>query len=358
MRDRVRVLGLAGMLLMTATAFSCQRPEQESIGGGDEDGPGVSVTGLVSDHTGAAVSNAPIQAKNRETGTAARTRSAADGRFTLSGLAPGVYELSLTMPCCAFKPFVGDGVRIDGGNSQRFDIQLEQDDNFVTVGLHDDPGLLAAAVRSQIPTMPTEPAPETTDGNPDLSGVWLVSEDPFPEPPRPLPEAAALAEQRAADSWGGHPHARCLPWGMPVPYGVGPALAKFVQTQSLLVILFEDTPGFRQVFLDGRGHPANADPTWMGHSVGRWDGESLVVDSTGFNDRAWLLAYPRTEGLHVTERYTRVDLAHLEAQVTIEDPTVFQEPWVANMTWELAPQEEVLEFVCENNRFVATVSSD
>jgi len=142
---------------------------------------------------------------------------------------------------------------------------------------------------------------------------------------------------------------------MPVPFGVGPALAKFVQIPSLLVILFEDPPGFRQVFLDSREHPKNADPTWMGHSVGRWDGDVLIVDSIGFNDRAWMNSYPRTEKLHVSERYKRIDFAHLEVHVTIEDPGVFQKPWTINMTWELAPQEEILEFVCENNKFLENV---
>ena len=356
MKNLVRILELTAMLLMTATAFSCQGLERGSIDGKGDGGPGISVTGLVSDHLGVAVANAPIQAKNKNTGITARTRSSTAGRFTLSNLAPGIYELSVTMPCCAFKPFLKDDVRIEGGYSNQIDIRLEQDEYFVTTGLLDDPGILAAVVRSKISKMPTRPAPKTPDGRPDLSGVWLVSDDPYPEPPLPLPQAAALAKQRDVDLWRDHPHARCLPWGMPVPFGVGPALAKFVQTPSLLVILFEDTPGFRQVFLDGREHPKNADPTWMGHSVGGWDGDVLVVDSTGFNDRAWMNSYPRTEKLHVIERYKRVDFAHLEVQVTIEDPGVFEKPWIINMTWELAPQEDILELVCENNKFLENIS--
>ncbi len=295
------------------------------------------------------MANAPIQAKNKQTGTITRASSSATGRFSLSNLTPGIYELSITMPCCAFKPFVKDDVRIGDQNIQ-IDIRLEEDEYFVTSGLFDDPGILAAAVRSKIPTMPARPAPKTSDGRPDLSGVWLVSDDPYPEQPLALPRAAAPAKQRDNQLQKDHPHAHCLPWGMPVPFGAGPALAKFVQTPSLLVILFEDTPGFRQVFLDGRKHPENADPAWMGHSVGKWEGDVLVVDSIGFNDRAWMNSYPRTEKLHVIERYKRVDFGHLEAHVTIEDPGVFNKPWNINMTWELAPQEEILEFVCENNR--------
>jgi len=84
--------------------------------------------------------------------------------------------------------------------------------------------------------------------------------------------------------------------------------------------------------------------------VGKWDGDTLVIDTTGFNDRGWMEIYPRTEMLHIVERYRRVDFGHLEVQVTIEDPGVFAKPWHMNMTWDLAPQEELIEYVCENNK--------
>ena len=106
------------------------------------------------------------------------------------------------------------------------------------------------------------------------------------------------------------------------------------------MILFEDVPGFRQVFLDGRGHPSNWDPTWMGHSTGKWDGDVLVVDTVGFNDRSWLGGIgggniPHTEMLHMTERYRRVDFGHMDLALTFDDPGTFVKPF--HMTREARP---------------------
>jgi hypothetical protein len=132
---------------------------------------------------------------------------------------------------------------------------------------------------------------------------------------------------------------------------MGPLLWKFAQTPSLLVMLFEDLPGIRQIYLDGRPHPKDWKPTWMGHSVGHWEGDTLVVDTAGFNDKSWLGPYPHTAQLHVIERYRRRDLGHLDVQVVMEDAGTFVKPWTVNMVWNLAPGEEMLEYVCtENNR--------
>ena len=130
---------------------------------------------------------------------------------------------------------------------------------------------------------------------------------------------------------------------------------KFVHTRGLLVLLFEQEPHYRQIFLDGRVHPQQADPTWMGHSVGKWEGDTLVVDTTGFNDKSWLLfatGLPHTEMLHMVERYRRPDLGHLLVDLRLEDPGTFTKPLERHMTWELAPGEEILEDICnENNKF-------
>jgi hypothetical protein len=121
------------------------------------------------------------------------------------------------------------------------------------------------------------------------------------------------------------------------------------------VILFEDNPGFRQVFLDGRGHPSNWEPTWMGHSIAKWEGDVLVVDTIGFNDRSWLGGIgggpvPHTEMLHMTERYRRMDFSHIDLAVTFEDPGTFVKPFHINIRLDLTPQEELMEYVCENNK--------
>ena len=120
---------------------------------------------------------------------------------------------------------------------------------------------------------------------------------------------------------------------------------------ELLVILFEDAPGFRQVFLDGRDHPSNPNPSWMGHSTGRWDGDTLVIDSVGFNDRGWTDTYPRSESMRMEERYTRTEYGRMNLQVKFDDPKVFVKPLVQNIRFDLAPQEELIEYVCENNKW-------
>jgi len=129
-------------------------------------------------------------------------------------------------------------------------------------------------------------------------------------------------------------------------------LYKVVQTPSLLVQLTEDDAHYRQVFLDGRSHPIDLNPTWKGHSTGTWDGDVLVIDSVGFNDKTWLPGFlPHTERLHVIERYQRPDLGHLEIEVTYDDPGALTTPLRVKHIWELVPGEELQEWVCENNRF-------
>ena len=107
----------------------------------------------------------------------------------------------------------------------------------------------------------------------------------------------------------------------------------------------------RQVFLDGRSHPIDPNPTWLGHSVGSWDGDALVIDSIGFNDRSWLdfNGHPHTEMLHVVERYGRPDLGHLELEMTVEDPGALKKPWIIKRTYILDPKEDIMESVCTEN---------
>jgi hypothetical protein len=195
---------------------------------------------------------------------------------------------------------------------------------------------------------PAGSLPRTPDGRPDLTGVWLAKNDLKPGEPALRPAAAAAFEKRKLEK-SDRPSAPCLPLG-PL---IGPRLYKFVQTPSVLVIMFKDVIGYRQVFLDGRPHPKDWRPTWMGHSVGRWEGDTPIVDTVGFNNKSWLGEYSHSEQLHVIERYTRRDLGHMDVQVVMEDPETFLKPWTVNMTWNFAPGEEMLEYVCENNRDVS-----
>lgn len=304
-----------------------------------------SLVGRVLHPEGYGVRNAPIRARNEATGTDARTRSSESGAYSFEDLPPGNYTVSIVMPCCEYDPYVNDSVVVNAGETRVFDIELAAELNIEG----DDPARLNAEFRDR-QVIPDKPVPRTAQGHPDLTGVWLTSEDPYPEQARALPWAEEIAQQRRANSVADHPHTRCLPGSPPVD-GSAAFMAKFVQTPDLIVILSEGTPSFRQIFLDGRGHPASSNPSWMGHSVGRWEGDMLVVDTVDFNDRGWTDVYPRTRMMHMEERYRRPDYGHLEVRVTFDDPGVFEEPWVWNMTWDFAPQEELLEYVCENNKW-------
>jgi hypothetical protein len=306
---------------------------------------GGSLAGTVTYGDRVTVAGAPIQARHKETGAVVRTASAADGRYVLADIAAGVYVVSVAMPCCAYGPFENT-VTVQAGQPTRFDIVLIENVGGRTLG--DDPGRLADVVRRRSPVS-AAPVPRTSAGTPDFSGTWLVSRDRYPERPPALPWAADVVRERIASNFKDAPHTRCMPEGFPVPGAAPPFLSKFVHTSSLLVILFEDAPGFRQIFLDGRAHPPDPNPAWLGHSVGRWEGDTLVVDTVGFNDRSWIGAYPHTERLRTTERYRRVEHGRLDIQVTFDDPGAFLKPWDMNLVFDLAPQEELIEFVCENN---------
>ena len=197
---------------------------------------------------------------------------------------------------------------------------------------------------------PEGPTPRTSDGKPDFSGVWLPSANTNPEPPPILPAAEAQRKQRFAS--GVTPRSLCLPTGIVLTPEIN--LTKFVHTPKLLVILVEGgDPGFRQIFLDGRAHPKDPFPTWQGHSVGRWEGDTLVVDTVGFNDRVslTLTEHPQTEQMHVVERIRRPALGRLEMRYTLDDPGAYSKPLKVRRTLTLAPKEELQEYVCaENNK--------
>jgi hypothetical protein len=151
----------------------------------------------------------------------------------------------------------------------------------------------------------------------------------------------------------------CMPPGVPrVNLGGSRAMPhpfKIVQTPTLVVLLYETSTNqtFRQVFLDGRPFPDDMQPTWLGYSIGRWQGDSLVVETTGFNGRAWVdtgSGHPQTEKAKVTERFTRRDFGHLDIDITIDDPGAYQKPWTARVPQDLLPDSDLIETFCENER--------
>lgn len=227
------------------------------------------------------------------------------------------------------------------------------------------------------------PAHRSPNGTPDLSGVWQIEppqpgeierlignvfedfvvpgDDPrtfskyffniladFKPEDAPLNPATVELMKRLAKTGTRGPETQCLPVGLPrstfisVPF-------KIVQTPGLIIMLYEvvgDVP--RQIYLDGRKLPADPQPSWMGYSVGRWDNGTLVVDSAGFNDISALdsMGHPRSEALHMTERFRRRDFGHMEVAITFDDPRNYTKPFSIRVNLNLLPDTDILETVC------------
>jgi hypothetical protein len=196
--------------------------------------------------------------------------------------------------------------------------------------------------------------PRTADGHPDFSGVYGYGAAPGgrggppPAPPVLKPGAEKYKVVRAADDTG--QYSSCMPPGIPQSFFV-PYYTQIVQAPKHVVIAHEYLNLYRIIPTDGRAQAADPDPGWMGHPVGRWEGDTLVVDSIGYNDKTEINGYRHTESLHVVERFSRPDVNTLQYEATIEDPNVFAAPWVIKRTFPLLPEYDSLnEFVCENNR--------
>jgi len=193
----------------------------------------------------------------------------------------------------------------------------------------------------------TAPAPRGPDGKPDLTGVW---NGPTPEPlldsANAQPWVNDLVRQRQREYHRTRPSYQCLPSGPEADRFAG--WKRVLQTPTAIAILNDDLT-YRMIFMDGRELEANPAPSWMGYSVGRWDGDTLIVDSVGFNDKTWLSRYgqPHTEALRVRERYRRPDFGHLQVEVTFTDPAAYAKPWGFTAHMALAADTEMLESICE-----------
>jgi hypothetical protein len=230
------------------------------------------------------------------------------------------------------------------------------------------------------------PTPRTADGKPDLSGVWQYMRPPGTPPPAPPPTpsaagaggeivpaavrtsqfwnlgasfkdglpfqpwAAELHRQRVASNSEDNPDAHCLPIGVMQLHTHGQP-RKMIQTPGVIAIIYEANSGLRQIFTDGRSLPKDAEPWWYGYSVGKWDGDTLVVESTNFRDLGWLdvEGSPLTESGKIIERYRRPDYGHLEIEVTIDDPKAYTKPWTVKVYQRILPDTELIEFVCGEN---------
>lgn len=243
--------------------------------------------------------------------------------------------------------------------------------------------LLAVSVQAQwikhttpgIPRNPngtpnlTAPAPRIqggpADGKPDLSGLWQTFQgfkytvnqaaDLKPEDqPQLLPAAAAEYKRRqdtiSKDDPVGHCNLPGIPQANVIPYPF-----KIIQTPGQVTILYEAIRTFREIFTDGRGFPEDMQPNWLGYSIGHWEGDTLVVETAGQNDKTWIDTggRPHSEQLRVTERFHRRNFGTIDLEVTINDPGAYTKPWTVKYEVRLLPDTELIEYVCtENNKDV------
>ena len=223
------------------------------------------------------------------------------------------------------------------------------------------------------------PTPKAVDGKPDLSGVWTIETPRAQQPQQPAvaaagtgeipptsrnvfgnigaqiqggapyqPWAAELVKKRMADNSKDNPDANCLPMGV-MQLTSHPFPRKIIQTPTEVLIIYEGSgTTVREIFLDGRALPTDVEPWWNGYSVGRWEGDALVIETTGFMDEGWLdvRGSPLTTNGKIIERFRRPNLGTLELVVTIDDPKAYTKPFSANIRYRLAPDQQLIEFVC------------
>jgi hypothetical protein len=228
-----------------------------------------------------------------------------------------------------------------------------------TIGSKDHEKRLANGVppvqAKKAPAPPAGPTPRMADtGKVDLSGVWVPTSTGLPGDPSYQPAFKKIYDERKASKGKDDPEKFCLPNGAvrlnPLPY-------KIVQRPNMIALLWEgNTHSYRRFFLDGRKPNLDVEPeSYTGLSNGTWDGDTLVVDTVGFNDKTWLDATgkPHSDAMHLTERYTRKDFGHLDMTLTIDDPKAYTKPWTVNENSRLLPDTDLLEYICsEDNKDV------
>ena len=202
------------------------------------------------------------------------------------------------------------------------------------------------------------PAPRTMDGKPDLSGIWRTASGGWLRdlgfggveiPMRPA--ARALFQERQDNNGKDRPSGRCISHGVTDFNALGTP-TKIVQTPAVTIILFEAYNHYRQILTDGRPLPTTSQPAWLGYSVGRWEGDTFVVETNSLSSVTWLDdgGHPHSDGMRLTERFRRRDFGHLEIQMTMDDPEFYTRPWTVTIPKELMADAELIEFMCENEK--------
>jgi hypothetical protein len=313
-----------GIVLLIAALVLGTAQEQRTPG---------TIRARVTDPQGGTFPVAFVQATREPSGPTINGQGGADGTYTIE-VPAGTYALSVNVP--AMKSFRRGGLVVASGQTLLLDVRLEDTVSLRTLG--EDPTAVVASYFNR-PDPPKGPTPRLTNSKPDLTGVWLGG-------PTDLggldlqPWAAALLRERTDNNLKDWPPSYCQP-AAAVPFFTG----------GLFIV--ENATGFTQMLLDGRPHPPGVGPNWLGHSVGTWDGDTLVVDAIGFRDRGWLnfSGQPHSDKLRATERMRRPDLGHLEIEITLDDPGAFQKKWTGTLYATLAPDVDLQEFVCnENNK--------
>ena len=204
----------------------------------------------------------------------------------------------------------------------------------------------------------TAPAPKTADGKPDLSGIWTtkagytgnIARDLKPGELSFQPWASEVYKHRQETQGKEDPQAYCVLSGVPREHVV-PYPFKILNTTGEIVIIYEALHSYRQIFMDGRKLPKDPNPTWMGYSVGRWEDDTLVVESSGFVDNNWLDngGHMGTEAMKLTERFHRRDYGHIDLQITVDDPKAYTKPWTVKLEFMATPDTDLIEYVCDEN---------
>lgn len=354
-RNVLAALMVATLCLGTITVALSAAPQQPgplpggSLEGVLEDPNDLPITGLDP--------STQIVLTNMATGRTYRANVVLNGSYSIANLPPGQYRLQLTILSAMYQSYEQRGIQITGGQTRKLDLAIKWGMNLGTIG--DDPVLLSNDLLRRSKYV-DGPAPKRRDGHPDLTGEW----DQKPKrsalfelnkvPMKPWAKAIWDQEQDAMKPQMGKPGNQgpgvyCLPYGATPDTQLFPL--EFIQSSTRLVELIEfDTPGFREIYLDGRKHPEPdvSNPSWYGHSVGHWEGDTLVVDTVGFN--AVTPGYGiHTEALHVVERINRRSRGTLTIDVTATDPKAWTGPYHRHIEEGLITNDDINEWVCAEN---------
>ncbi len=307
------------------------------------------ISGTIADPDGRPV-RVPIRVVNNATKAAYQGMPSATGEYSIAPLPAGTYQLTVQALANSFRAFVRDGLTVSSGQATKLEIRLQEGIALNTLGDGREFFQDVAKANSAKQVIPKGATPRMPDGKPDFSGYWVAPGGAFdPGVPELQDWAETVATKRQADDLRDIPGSRCLPTGVVLPVNNGQP-RRMVHIASLLVSYSEGQLP-RQMFLDGRPHPSDPNPNWYGHSIGRWEGETLVVDTVGLNDKSWLdwYARPQTEKMHIIERFRRPDLGHLELEMTVDDAGALKKPWVIKRTYVLEPTDDIMENVCAEN---------